>query len=312
MPDFLKRKKDKNIIILKSTRPNECGGTDATLDKSAPKEIKSEDIVLFDVTSALGFVVGDSGAKAEKFSDIQYISAFASKCGENAFLFLQTASSHRADPEAPVFSLVKGNIFPELDAIVKKYDLAKQNGYNSTTHGLPENFGGGVKIVYSSGERISFSDNQCPVLPRGAARETAKLIDSYLKRESIAAPDVSALKKIVFEEKREGGFTKATLSFLPDGTATNKKASQYDGGDIYESEKPVDAKTVLAVKSSIKDNGLLLWNRLPKNEYALEREKSLTFVFENGKEITVTNDRALPAALGGGFFCIELEMTAKN
>ena len=53
---FHKKKQDKpddGIVILKKTEPGMCGGTDASQDTKAPKEILSEDMILFDVTSAL-------------------------------------------------------------------------------------------------------------------------------------------------------------------------------------------------------------------------------------------------------------------
>lgn len=304
-------KKDSDIVVIQSTRRDECGGTDATLDRSAPKEIKSEDIVLFDVTSALGYSDKRQIENGEEFSDICYISAFVAKCGDNAFVFLQTDKTPRVTSGNYSFSIVK-SVPKELDGIVKKYGFAKQNGFNSTTHGLPENFGGSVRIEYSSGERISFSDNQSPVIGLAAAREIAKLLSDCLKREKIGTPDISALKQIEFEETREGGFTKATLTLLPDGTATNKKSSQYDGGTVYESEKQVDADTVLRIKSDITNRGLLLWSALPQNKFACGNKKTLTFVFEGGEKITVTDDRAVPAALSGGFFAVELEMTVKH
>ena len=41
-------------------------------------------------------------------------------------------------------------------------------------------------------------------------------------------------------------------------------------------------------------------------------EKKLTFVFEDGGEITVPGDRMTPGRIHGGFFNIELEMTTKH
>ena len=306
------KKKDSNIVVISKPGKYECGGTDATLDRSAPKEIESEDMVFFSVASALGFISSPDSDNGERFSDISYISAFASKCDGGAFLFLHTGASRYAENDSYAFSLTKEDIFPCLDRIVRKYDFAKQNGFCSRTHGLPENFGGDVDIRYSSGEKIYFADNQSPVISLAAAKEIANLFFERLNRADIGLPDLSALKEIRFEEKRNDGFTAATLTLSPDGTGVNKKTSQYEGGKIFKSEKPVDGETVLAIKGKIKDCGLTLWRFLPKSDFCRENGKTLTFVFENGEEITAADDRNVPHKLGGGFFDVELEMTTKH
>ena len=50
------------------------------------------------------------------------------------------------------------------------------------------------------------------------------------------------------------------------------------------------------------------WENLPYSGYDGNSNKKITFVFDNGEEVTVLGDRLLPGQLHKGFFDIELEM----
>ncbi|MBO4326087.1 MAG: hypothetical protein J5950_02305 [Clostridia bacterium] len=322
---FFRKKKDKDtenesvdgkgkgrVIVLKKTKPGMCGGTDATQDTRAPKEILSREMTLFDVTSALGSLPRDSELTLDE--EIGFVSAFAAQAGDNTFLFLEKGDGFRRYAEkTSSWALVRGNVFPELVTLVNDCRIAANNGFHSTTHGLPENFGGSIDIRYASGERISISDNQSPLIGPVTGYKIAKLFERLLGGEKAVLPDVSLLSEIRFEEERKAGsFTHATLKFLPDGTGVNHKKSCYDSANVYESEKTVDAETVGKIKKNIADNGLLAWAELPSNGYNSGEKKKLTFVFESGEEIIVSGDKKTPDQLRSAFFAIELEMTTKH
>lgn len=315
MFDFLKKKKeDENIVVLKKTEPGMCGGTDATQDKSAPTEIKSDEMILFDVKCALGDRVELVDEAQREVEEIGYISAFAAPAKEGTFLFFGKGGGFRRnDKKDSSWAYVKENVFPRLAVLVKEENLAKKNGFHSVTHGLPENFGGSVSVLYASGEKISFSNNQSPVISGETGKKIARFFDEATKGERVALPGVSELKEIRFAEERgNGGYTKATLTLLADGTGMNKKASRYDDPTVYESEKPVDSDAIAAIKKDIEKNGILAWESLPQRAYIPTRKKTLTFVFGDGREITVTDDKTLPDEISRGFFDIELEMTTRH
>lgn len=296
-----------NITIISKPRDNECGGTYATLDNDAPKKIISNDITLFSVTSKLNMFNADE----EEGERLRFVSAFAAKTERGPFLYLETLCCY-SDNLNSSLTFAESDIFPDLDAIVRQYDFAKQNGYHSTTHGLPENFGGEVKIRYQSGEEISFSDNQSPIIPVDAGVKIAKIFGEYAKARPVPLPDIADIETVRFLEEREDGFTKAELKIKPDGTAVNYKSSKYDDAKIYESEKEVDKGTVAQILKTVADCGMLAWRYLPENEYAAGNLKTLTFVFKDKTEFTADNRRALPPRISGGFFGIELEITTKN
>lgn len=307
-----KKKKERGVIVLKQTREGECGGTDATLDKNAPKQIVSEDMILFDVTSALGDGIGERPGRGA--NELGYVSAFAAPVRGGTFLFLETGEHfQRRAGKDRAWAQVRADVFPALVRLVRQYDLAASNGRHSQTHGLPENFGGSVRIEYGSGETISYSDNQTPVLRREAGEEIAALFRGAMAGERVALPDLCSLTEIRFAEEREnGGFTRAVLTIAPDGTATNRKRSRYDGAEVYESENKVDAATVDAIKRNVEETGLLAWSTLPASKFNFEREKSLVFVFSDGGEIAVPGNRLVPSQIQNGFFNVELELTTKN
>ena len=160
-----------------------CGGTTSSYDKKAPKRIKSGEMIFFSATSALGY--GDAAPDGRE--PIAYVSAFAAPAAEGTFLYLSTGDSfRRRDGKSETWALVREDVFSSLVALVREHDLAKNNGYHSTTHGLPENFGGDVDIRYASGERISFSNNQTPVLSLRCGEAIADLFGKAMSGERIA------------------------------------------------------------------------------------------------------------------------------
>ncbi|MBQ7625282.1 MAG: hypothetical protein IJS65_08405 [Clostridia bacterium] len=295
-----------DIVILRQTKPEMCGGTDATLDKSAPKTINSRDIVYFKAFSALGGVPEKGG--------LEYLSAFAAPAGENTFIFLEKSDCafRRRDEKDTAWALIKENVLPALADLIKECGLAESNGFHSETHGLPENFGGRVSVKYASGEKISFSNNQSPILSYETGVKAAAFFDRALKCERAPLPDLSALTQIRFsEERKDGGYTKCSLTLNPDGTWTNRKSQCFDPPKVYEGEKQVNAETVAAIKKAVSDCGVLAWEKLPQSEYSYGGEKTLTFVF-GGAEVSVKGGRVLPDEISRGFFDIELELVTKN
>ena len=304
---------DDGIVVLKKTAPGTCGGTDAFQDTKAPKKIVSTEMILFDAESALTPPLSpsrefDAGGKP------CFFSAFAAPAGKGTFVFLSTAGGfRRKEARTDAWALTDDPVFPALVATVNEFDLAKRNGYHSMTHGLPENFGGYVDIRYGSGERIGLSDNQSPVVSFEAGQAIIGTFSKAIAGNRISLPDTAYLREIRFSEDRaDSGFTRAVLSILPDGSGTNRKVAKYSGPEIYESEKAFGRETVDAIKESIERSGILAWPGLPENGFRTGRNKKMVFVFEGGREITVTDGKILPSRLNGGFFEIELEMTTKH
>ncbi|MBR3289515.1 MAG: hypothetical protein IKI63_01915 [Clostridia bacterium] len=298
---------DDGIVILKKTEPMMCGGTDAYQDTRAPKEIQSKDMILFDVTCSLVGIIEPEETAGER---IDYLAAFAVPVKNGTLLTLEIS---RHGENAFSWALVKEPVFPALTALTREHELAKSNGFHSQTHGLPQNFGGAVQIRYASGETISFSDNQSPILSPKTARAIAAVFIEAMNGERVALPDVGSIAAIRFaEERTDGGYTHSTLKINPDGTGVNFKSTRYENNAEYESETPVDAETVAAIRQTVASCGMLAWEGLPAEPDLLGRRRSLTFVPDDGREILIHDAQTRLPRIGSGFFQIELEMTTKH
>ena len=297
---------DGDIIYLHKPEPCVCGGNTTTLNKKAPRTIESHEMVFFEVFSAL-----NGEATGSKGQEISYISAFAAPDGEGTFVFLEESEwfGRGAEREHSA-AWVKGDIFPALADIAEKYGFVKNNGYSSHTAGLPDNFGGVINIKYASGEWIKVSDNQSAVISAEAATEIAKAFCEAMKGERLNIPKAEDITAIRYDcVRKDGGYTKAELTVLPDGTAVNRRESKYDGPQVYNSEKPVDAETVAEIKKNIDETALLAWGGLPGNGFDYTEDSQLSFVLKDGREITVRSGREIPDRLRDGFFNVQLEIT---
>lgn len=291
-----------NIITLKHRDPMVCGGTEATLNADAPKEIKSDEMTFFSVTSALSC--------PDDKDELGFVSAFAAPAGNGTFIFLQKGDMRE---RSSAWALIEENVFPFLTSLVKEYNIAKNNGFYSKTYGLPENFGGSVDIEYKSGERISISNNQSPVLSYSAGKGFAAFFEKAMTGKKVSLPSVSSLTSIRFDTEKDGGiFTRSVLTLCDDGTAVNEKSQCFDGKTVYNSTKTVTSNEVSKIKGTIESCGLFAWSSLPDAKYSFEESKTLTFSFDGGKEIKVKNYRRVPEQISDGFFKIELEMTVKH
>lgn len=299
---------DDGIEILSRPEPMTCGGTDAYRDTRAPKEIQSQDMILFDVSCSLKTIVEPEGTKGEC---IDYLAAFAMPVASGTLVSLETSRRF----ESPVFewALLKESLFPNLTALVREHGLAAQNGFHSNTHGLPENFGGHVLIRFAGGEKISFSDNQSPILSPAVVRAIAAVFRTAMRGERVKLPAVDSIEAIRFaEERRDGEYTRAELTIHPDGTGTNRTSNRYEDGIQFENEKPVNADTVSAILQTVSTCGMFAWEGLPVETDFIGRTRSITLVLSDGREITVPDAQSRLPHLGSGFFTIELELTVKN
>ena len=293
----------KSPEFADSVETEVCGGTSFSYDPSAPTDIKSDKMTFFSVESALGFVHENEN------DPLTFVSAFAAPKGEGSFLFLETVHGHRG-PALRAYACVKENVFPELLKLARDCRLAADNGRHSETHGLPENFGGRIDIRYESGERISVSDNQSPVVDYGTACLIERVFSAAMRGEPADVPGVPDISAIRFREDfRSGGHREADLKIGPDGGKL-KSLAEYPPS-VYRSEKQIPPETVAEILETVEKSGLLCWADLPYDGYGFGSNESLTFVFREGSglsEITVKNDRLVPDGLRRGFHDITLKL----
>lgn len=124
-----------------------CGGVTDNTDYNAPKEIKSENLTSLSV----GFYHEDKYNR----SSGRYYNFVLEPDGEGKLIFKENFASEGFE--------VDKSVLGDVQAIIKKYNLAKSNGYHKTTAGLPPQFEKCFfEAKYDSGEYISFSENSDP------------------------------------------------------------------------------------------------------------------------------------------------------
>ena len=287
--------------------PQMCGGLSQSVDENAPKQIVSEDMTLFKVESAVIPMVTAEGTAPVKIPWFSFISVYAAKCADGVFLMLYARD--RYGKRECEWRYIKDDIFQELVSAVKNNNLARSNGTHSFTYGLPENFGGEVRIDYSSGEKIDFSGNQSPVISMVFADWLYEYFGEALKKKSVSLPDVNDIKTIRFDSVRnDGGYTHVILSDKGNGMCEYKRERKYEFSDVYRDEKEMPAEFMDKLRGIIDNNAMLVWHMLPENGFKGIEEKTMTFVFKDGSEIVVPSSKILPNTISGAFFSIELEM----
>ncbi len=290
-----------SIVILRQTKPGVCGGTDATLDTAAPKTIISRDMTLFSATSALH---GDGRS-------LGFVSAFAVGAGEGTFLFLETGNSFRyRDEKQRIIGVVKENPFPALVELAQDCDLAKDNGFHSTTHGLGENYGGEIDVWYASGETISVSNNQSPVLTDESGEKIAALFRNLLQGPTVPQPDPAQLQAIRLREERpNGSFTTVDMTVTPDGALLRRHYHPENGHDS-DTAGTLTTDELSAIRGIMERCAIPAWADLPDDGFPHREKRTLTFTFADGKEITVSDDRLLPQQFRDAFFDIRRPLTS--
>ena len=285
--------------------PQMCGGTSQHTDNNAPKEILSDHMILFRAETSLQNLISLQPMQEE--CRLDYISAFAAKTDGGSFLLLQTRSLADGDTFAKAY--VKADIFPALVALVREAQLAQNNGRSSFTYGLPMNFGGSVNILYESGESIVYANNQSPVFGKDVAARIHTLFTEALQSEPALLPDAERITEVRLVQ--DNTMSQVRMELRCDGESCHlTKVYQFEEPEPHVYESTVPLAVMETVRTIIRDNALLLWDQFPPCGFDLPIQKSLTFVFDDGSEITVHDDRMLPLQMSSVFFNIESALKA--
>ena len=260
------------------------------------------------------YKIQEKPKETEEEQKLGFVSAFAVPDGNGRGFLLYLTTGEYARKRAPkkrAWAFVRKDVFPALVSLAKECGLAKENGHHSSTAGLPENFGGSISVRYASGETISVSNNQSPVLTRETAFRIVRLFEEAMQGEKAVLPDLSDLTEISCEEcRKNGGYTKARLTILPDGSGVVRSSSKYDRPEVFENEHPMEAGRVAGILSKIAENGILAWSGLPASAFGFGRDRTTSFFFRNGQSVVIEGDKVLPEGLSSVLWDVQREMTA--
>ncbi|WP_157617830.1 hypothetical protein [Succinimonas amylolytica] len=172
--------------------PPECGQHHEYWDKSLSSDIKSETIVHFEYNSfpGPGFIVPEVSLEARPDSESEPFPNFY-------VLFDRTPSGavrvvarggnntgHRDGSRFVVRYEISDDGLPrELQTIVRKHNLSRDNGHVSHTDGLPTGDGSILSVRYDSGEAIYRGNNVFPLLDDAATREIYQAFRRAARRQ---------------------------------------------------------------------------------------------------------------------------------
>lgn len=275
--------------VPKIDDPPVCGGVTETIDSNAPHEISSSDISHFEVETSFSSAINQPG--------YEYIYVYAEKTEGGilsgvSFLTSESYWSGNNTRTTDTEFITCTDIMHDLDLAVKKYDFASDNGYSHYVAGLPENFGGSVNIKYSSGERISFSDNQTPVISDEAAEEIIKIILNAISKQRECVPTKYSAEDIVAVECKESRSEKDSYEiYRLEGTRLTSESRFGTDSDIYKHDNNVDPEIMEKVRNYAEVSKMLYWN-VSKSDWSYETV--ITFEMKDGSKIEVSSLMNVP------------------
>lgn len=296
---FGRRKPDEAVM---------CGGTTRRYDAGAPKTITSNNMILFDVHSRVRDYIDPADIpKGKKL--ITSIEAFAVKSKQGSLLRLCVNKDRYTRNTDEVYAgHVKEDIFPKLTAMAKEENMAAENGRYSFTHGLPEDFGGSIRVKFMSGEYINVTCNQSPVITTNTADRIWNIFSKALEGEKVERPDVSEITKIYFEELYKDGFRRVTLDITEDGCECFKSAKYSADSKLYESRTEFAKEELSKILDIVDKHDILTLEGLPREFTEISGGKTLEFTLKNGRKIAVLSDFVVPRAIHDKLFKIEMAL----
>lgn len=155
---FKRWRSRRRARIYEGPSPEVDGGTRIRIDKDAPKEINSRELIRFSCRfSSVSIPDEDTRLKY----GVYYFGASASEDGVRCTVGCnnpQVLRENRVETRSLEF-------MAELEALLREYDVAQFNGRYYKVSGLPDFFGSMVDAEYASGETLYCYNNQDPFLP---------------------------------------------------------------------------------------------------------------------------------------------------
>lgn len=140
------------------------------------------------------------------------------------------------------------SLLKDLQKIIEKYNISKNNGYVHEVAGLPPGYGGTISVIYNNKEKIYKYDNQTGIIPEEAEKE---IYNAFYKDAKDNGYD---LKEKVVEETIDESFLQGTWSGTHFGK-TYKVIFNDNNIKIYEDDVLTDDTNYKIVDGDIvRDN----------------------------------------------------------
>ena len=162
-----RRRQRRRARIYEGPSPEIDGGTRIRRDTSAPKEIVSEELLRFFCRFSTLSLIDEEGLLPGVYSFGASKEAEGVVCTADC-TNPQVLRGERRDVRTEAF-------LAELDALLRRYDVARYNGQYYKVSGLPDFFGVTVDAAYASGETLYCYNNQDPFLSPAMVGELCRL-----------------------------------------------------------------------------------------------------------------------------------------
>lgn len=274
------------------------GGT-VSNHSAKPVEIKSKDIIYFNAESSFSSL-------AVQF-DYSFVGVYAAKADAGILVSLTCSTGRPFTGEINTessFALVENSVLDELQKIVEKYNYAAKNGQSHYVNGLPQNFGGNVTVEYASGEKISFDDNQSPVISTESAAEFIGVLKHYMTKKRVKIPGTDNIVAVRYQ--RETDDNNYSRLFLDDKKIISD--NNYGGEDKHWiKEYTVSGEALEKIRSIAETYALPAWTGIPEYDRSFYggTDERLVFSLKNGGEFSVTDRMRKPSRAEGIIFDIK-------
>lgn len=276
-------------------------GSAESRDSGAPKTIVSQDIENFSLDCSFA-TMGNAHA-------YHHVYAYASKVDAGVLVALSYNTNQWQSENGENYSavaLTDGEVLGELQAIVRKYDFAKNNGRSYYVNGLPQNFGGSVHISYASGETIDFSNNQSPIISADAASEAVDILKDRIENKAITTKDADDI---------------VAVSYLRDTDEFNYEHVKLEGDSLFSEARygedenrlfthgcKVPADSLDSIRKTAKAAAMLEWTGLFEYDWDMYKQsvEQIVLTLSDGTEVSIKEAMKKPGPASNVIFSIRM------
>lgn len=165
---FKQRRSRRRARIYEGPSMEIDGGTRIRHDTDAPKVIESRELTRFSCRfSALSLMEEDTQL-------LRGVYDFSASRGEDG-VSCTVGCNNPAVLDGERKEWRTDGILAEIDALLRKHNVAQHNGNYYKVSGLPDFYGAKVDAEYASGETLYCYNNQDPFLPVSFVQELCRL-----------------------------------------------------------------------------------------------------------------------------------------
>ncbi|MBR3362975.1 MAG: hypothetical protein IKG40_03515 [Bacilli bacterium] len=177
------------------------------------------------------------------------------------------------------------NLLKELQTIIEKYKISKNNGYEYEVAGLPEGLGDTISVTYKTGEKIWKYSNQTPTINEETSNAIYKAFHKDAKNNSLDF--TSKGSNTLLYDDATNDYLQGTWKGIHFGKEY-KVVFNENNIKIYEDNVLTDDVEYTIVQGNIVPNKLKEGIENPKDRYDYEEFKTISTISKKNDFTLVT------------------------